>query len=175
VRAAMLEEEAVPGTETAGGLTIERPDPNAPKPAVSEAIPRGLLLGYVDLAIRGTLEYERFSRIYVSPWWEVPNVPEGVWAWKRAVLERVPLQGANHWGHVYLIVDGRSEARSILGLRSRAPLQDAVTAGENDVRLPLREGVQRAELLVHPSHPERTERLLSFAQELETRFRRQMD
>ena len=141
----------------------------------SSPVPPTMMLGYLDLAIRGTLEYERYAHVYLSPWWELPDVPEGSRAWKRAVLERIPLRGAEHWGHLYLLVrraEDRSRRLSVFG-RSWNGAVVAESPGEE--RFTLRRGEQVAELIAHPSRPERAEQLRAFASELEQRFRRQMD
>jgi len=139
------------------------------------AIPPTLVLGYVDLALRGVLEYERYARVYLSPWWAVEDLPEGTIAWKRAVLERVPLKGALHWGHLFLVVsDVHAETSRFRLLRSPA-LGGALAPRSNEIRVPLREGVQRAELVLHPTRPDRAEPLGAFGREVEVRFRRQMD
>ena len=134
-----------------------------------------MMLGYLDLAIRGTLEYERYAHVYLSPWWELPDVPDGARAWKRAVLERIPLRGAEHWGHLYLVVRDAPGRTSRLSIFGRTWDGNAVAEAPGEQRLSLRRGHQLAELIVHPSHMERADKLKSFAAEVEERFRRQMD
>ena len=147
----------------------------APKPPVSSAIPPTLLLGYVDLAIRGTLEYERYGNVYLSPWWEMAEVPEGIRAWKRAVLERRPLRGAEHWGHLYLIVSDAPVPAGRLSLFHRPTSSNPIPERPFEARLSLREGRQLAQLVSRPTGEGRAESLAGFAREVEIRFRRQMD
>lgn len=134
-----------------------------------------MMLGYLDLAIRGTLEYERYAHVYLSPWWELPEVPEGSRAWKRAVLERIPLKGAEHWGHLYLVVRRSEDRPARLSIFGRTWNGTVVGEAPGEERFALRRGEQLAELIVHPSRADRAERLRVFASELEQRFRRQMD
>jgi hypothetical protein len=134
-----------------------------------------MVLGYVDLAIRGVLEYERYAHIYLSPWWTVDDLPDGAYAWKRAVLERVPLKGARHWGHLYLVVTDQPPEGGWLRL-FRAPALGGALAGRSDeVHVALRGGRQKAEIVLHPTRPEEAASLEAFAREVEVRFRRQMD
>jgi hypothetical protein len=146
-----------------------------PRPVPAAAIPPTLVLGYLDLSIRGTLEYERYENLYLSPWWEMTDVPDGVSAWKRAVLERIPLRGAAHWGHMYLIVsDSRAAgSRFSIGRRSSAPA--APRKRPDETRLALREGRQLAELILRASRRDHAAGLAAFGREIELRFRRQMD
>lgn len=134
-----------------------------------------MMLGYLDLALRGTLEYERYSHLYLSPWWELPEVPEGARAWKRAVLERIPLRGAEHWGHLYLVVRMDTSSRPRFSILGRSWDGRVVAEAPGEYRLSIRRGAQTAEIVVHPSSPERAEKVRSFAHEVEERFRRQMD
>jgi hypothetical protein len=171
----MPEERPLSADGGAGSVAVPVIAPNAPRPLPSTAIPPSLVLGYIDLAIRGVLEYERYAQVYLSPWWALEGLPEGTKAWKRAVLERIPLRGAKHWGHLYLVVaDERTEGWLFRLLRSPA-LGGLPDARPDEVHVRLREGVQMAELVLHPTRPEDRTRLESFGQEVEIRFRRQMD
>ena len=133
----------------------------------------GLVLGYVDLAITGALDYARYSGVYFGPWWPVEDVPDGAHAWKRSVLERVPHQGARHWGHLYLIVR-RTDLPRVSLFRRDWRGKKVVDAPE-DLRIPLRSGIQPAELVVQPSGPDRVEPLRTLAVEISERYHRQMD
>jgi hypothetical protein len=44
--------------------------------------------------------------LYLGPWWNLALrlTDAGAQGWKRAVLERRPGRGADHWGHLYLVV-----------------------------------------------------------------------
>lgn len=129
------------------------------------------LLGYVDLAIRGTLEYDRFEQVYLGPWWEIPAVGSEAHGWKRAVLRRVLAAGAQHWGHVFLIVNEGVPGRTLTW--KGASTDD----GNPEVleRIPLRQGMPEIVLYFRASVPERRPELSEFAREVGERFRRQMD
>ncbi|MCI4340521.1 MAG: hypothetical protein L3K06_06830 [Thermoplasmata archaeon] len=175
LRGTMAEGEPVDRTGGTGGVLVPEIGPGTPRPARATAIPPTLVLGYLDLAIRGVLEYERYHQVYVSPWWSVEDVPQETSVWKRAVLERVPLRGALHWGHLYLVVAPAASSPSRLRLFRGAAIGPAVAERPDEQRLSLREGAQLAELVVHPTKPDRAERLVAFGREVEVRFRRQMD
>ncbi len=166
----MPEEEPLPERGGAGGGAARTETSSSSSP-----VPPTMMLGYLDLAIRGALEYERYALVYLSPWWELTDLPEGVRAWKRAVLERIPLRGAEHWGHLYLIVRDPDLPRRRLSIRGLSWNGSPDERLPDEERLTLRHGAQVAELVVHPSHPDRADRLKRFASELEERFRRQMD
>jgi len=168
----MPDETAPPAGRRSGRPPLSVEEERGPP---SKAIPAPLLLGYFDLAVRGTLEYERFARVYLSPWWEIPDVPSGTRAWKRAILERIPLRGAEHWGHLYLVVQPKAESGGFLSILTRPAIGTVVAPKPHETRLPLREGDQSAELIVQPRTPAYVERLDAFAREVEIRFRRQMD
>ncbi|HEY6237782.1 MAG TPA: hypothetical protein VIZ68_01165, partial [Thermoplasmata archaeon] len=134
-----------------------------------------LILGYLDLALRGALEYERYSGLYFSPWWELADLPAGAAGWKRAVLERVPQRGALHWGHLYLVVRDAPSTPGILSIFGRRGQGGVAPKHENETRLEIRRGRQLAEIVLHPSHADRADRLVALGREVEIRFRRQMD
>jgi hypothetical protein len=135
-------------------------------------VPASMVLGYVDLAITGTLDYERYRGVYVGPWWILENVPEGVHAWKRAVLRRVPGHGAEHWGHLYLIV--RYSDRESLSWFTR-DWRGRRAPKPPTANLVLRKGEVNAELALRSSDPAQSAHLEEFAREISERFRRQMD
>ena len=170
----MVEERPLPARRQTEVEVPTIPE-GAPKPTPSVAIPPTMVLGYLDLALRGVLEYDRFAQVYLSPWWAVEDVPESTVVWKRAVLERVPLRGAVHWGHLYLIVSDVPADRPKFQVFRSPAVGTGQFASPEDRRFILREGVQRAELLLHPTRPDRAERLESLGREVEVRFRRQMD
>jgi hypothetical protein len=171
----MAEERPRPTDGGSGAVEVPVIPPGAPKPPPSTAIPPSLVLGYIDLAIRGVLDYERYAQVYLSPWWAVEDLPVGTTAWKRAVLERVPLKGALHWGHLYLVVsDVRPEGWLSRLLRTPA-LGGAASHRPDEIHVRIRDGVQQAELLLHPTRADRAAPLEAFAREVGVRFRRQMD
>jgi hypothetical protein len=131
-----------------------------------------MVLGYVDLAITGTLEYERYKGVYVGPWWKLEDVPEGHHVWKRAVLHRTLGRGAEHWGHLYLVI--RYETHESLSWFSK-DFRGRQTPALPPESLVLRRGEQTAELAVRSTDPSQSQRLEEFAREVTERFRRQMD
>ncbi len=167
--------------EGAGGPSPdgEHPYPVTP-PTVTAAehlpstgpVPAPMVLGYVDLAITGTLEYERYRGVYVGPWWKLEDVPEGMYVWKRAVLHRTPGRGAEHWGHLYLIV--RYATREPFSWFTR-DLRGRRTSAAPTENLVLRKGEQTAELAIRTSDPAQQGHLHEFAREISERFLRQMD
>lgn len=169
----MPDEEGGPGPD-AGTPYPATPPMVTPKEHLPSTgpVPAPMVLGYVDLAITGTLEYERYRGVYVGPWWKLENVPEGMYVWKRAVLHRTPGRGAEHWGHLYLIV--RYETRESFSWFSRdlRGRTSPVTASES---LVLRKGEQTAELATRSTDPAQLDHLNQFAREVSERFRRQMD
>jgi hypothetical protein len=134
----------------------------------------GMILGYLDLAIRGVLEYPRFAGLYLGPWWDMAATVDidGIEGWKRSVLERIPHGGARHWGHIYLITTRRWAKLQVdpmtLGLPSPAPSQ--VTTS-----VQLRAGDPHAVLFARPSRPERATELAGFVHEVVDRFVYQRD
>lgn len=130
------------------------------------------LLGYVDLAIRGTLEYERFDRVYLGPWWDLPVSDPDLRGWKRAVLRRVLAAGAEHWGHLFLVLNEGTAGRTLTW--AEEPRAGSV-GGRPPERIRLRLGDPEILLYHRPSTPSHAEELTSFAHEVGERFRRQMD
>jgi hypothetical protein len=132
------------------------------------------LLGYLDLAITGVLDYSKYERVYLGPWWDLPSEKGTTYtrAWKRAVLRRIPAQGAQHWGHIYLVVrdgEGRLELRRERGVLGMKGPEAEVT------ELVLREGRPMLSLAYRPSTLEHSEELDSFARDIAARFERQLD
>jgi hypothetical protein len=137
-------------------------------------VPSGMILGYLDLAIRGVLEYPRFAGVYLGPWWDMASHldTDGIEGWKRSVLQRIPHGGAQHWGHIFLVTTRRWARLNVdpvtLGLPSPAPSQ--VTTS-----VTLRAGDPHAILFVRPSRPERARELAEFVREVVDRFVYQRD
>lgn len=131
------------------------------------------LLGYLDLAITGALEYGRNQGIYLSPWWALPPpVRAPVRGWKRAVLRRNPHGGADHWGHFFLLYYdnvGRAELDVEEMAYTRAPSRRAI----HEIRL--RVGRPVVTLLLRPTYDSTREELERFARDVVDRFRLQMD
>ncbi|MCI4319059.1 MAG: hypothetical protein L3K23_02865 [Thermoplasmata archaeon] len=137
-------------------------------------VPSGMILGYLDLAIRGVLEYPRFSAVYLGPWWDMSaNVDlDGVEGWKRAVLRRVPHGGAQHWGHLFLIMTRRWAKVEVDPERFGLP---SAAAAQPTTSLQLRAGDPHAVLIGRPSRPERAGELAEFMHEVVDRFVYQRD
>lgn len=136
-----------------------------------------LLLGYLDLAVAGTLEYSRHAGVYLGPWWELPNVgAEGqVMGWRRAVLLRRVERGGLHLGHLYLVVleggrrvDLRTEDLHRWGATPN-PAPNPVS------EIVMRRGDPQLLLIIRPTYAETSPRLLAFAEDLAERFRLQID
>ncbi|HZY70070.1 MAG TPA: hypothetical protein VFF67_03720 [Thermoplasmata archaeon] len=144
------------------------------EPAIAPPVTPGLILGYLDLAITGLLEYAMFQGVYLGPWWEIGEgeLPDGIQAWKRSVLRRVPQRGAQHWGHIFLVTT-RSWAKGEVEPDSFA---SSIGAAELALRqVPLRLGDPRAMLYARPTRPESAEHLDQFVRELVDRFIHQRD
>lgn len=131
------------------------------------------LLSYVDLAIRGALEYSVNQGVYLSPWWDLPESGRGlVRGWKRAVLRRNPHGGADHWGHLFLVfhegvgqAELEAEKRDLVGSRR----------AQKVIEIPLRKGRPEVVLLLRPTYEETREDLHRFGRDIVERFRLQMD
>lgn len=130
------------------------------------------LLGYVDLAIRGTLEYDRFDRVYLGPWWDLPTGSPELRGWKRAVLRRVPAAGAEHWGHLFLVIHDADDPAALDWAQElrRGKVEPAEPTG-----LVLRALAPEIRLYFRPTSAGTEEPLASFVREVGERFRRQMD
>lgn len=134
-----------------------------------------LLLGYFDLAVAGALDYARNDRIYLGPWWELPNAgAEGeVMGWKRAVLVRQVERGGLHLGHLFLIVlhGGRR-----LSLRPEDLFRWGATKGAAETReIIMRRGDPQLLLITRPTYSDTAEALQTFAEDVAERFRLQID
>jgi hypothetical protein len=68
----------------------------------------------LDSALERVLRDPVFEGVYLGPWWDLPaaEAPAAISGWKRAVLRRVMNQGAEHWGHLFLLVS--SESNSVI-------------------------------------------------------------
>ena len=131
------------------------------------------LLGYLDLAITGALRYAANQDVYLTPWWDLPSArPEREHGWKRAVLRRNPHGGADHWGHLFLLVHegighAELERESLALTRVRSPT--ALT------EIPLRVGRPEVTLVLRPTYEETRVNLERFARDVVERFRIQLD
>jgi hypothetical protein len=111
-----------------------------------------------ERAISMTRERPAFQAVYTGPVWESAGstVPEEPRVWKVAVLERRPGAGAQHWGHVFLLLgvgqtkisirptgglagdDGRPEIETLPEIPG-APLRIQIRPTSPETRTRLRE------------------------------------
>ncbi|MCI4335623.1 MAG: hypothetical protein L3K17_00275 [Thermoplasmata archaeon] len=134
-----------------------------------------LLLGYLDLAAAGAMDYSRHTGVYLGPWWDLP--PGGsdgrILAWKRAVLLRRVEAGAVHLGHMFILVFdgvGRASLRpEDLGRWSPGPSHLEST------EIVLRKGDPMLLMLLRPTYSETLDPLVTFGNDLAERFRLQVD
>ncbi|MCI4352843.1 MAG: hypothetical protein L3K14_05580 [Thermoplasmata archaeon] len=79
------------------------PTPNRDWTALWEAAAAATVSGSVD------------GRVYTGPAWETPNRDTSLSArvWKLAVLERRPEGGAEHWGHMLLVL-GKTPSKVVI-------------------------------------------------------------
>jgi hypothetical protein len=108
----------------------------------------------VDRALAAALALPSRAGVYVGPWWDLestgpPNPPRG---WKRAILRRRPGGGAEHWGHLFLVVSSDPGDTGI-DVATLPLFKDSRSAARTrrTFRLPTRPGV--AWLIARPSTP----------------------
>ena len=117
-----------------------------------------------ERAAIATAGHPPHEMVYTGPPWEIPSSSAAVTStiWKVAVLQRRPIGGAEHWGHLFLLVGERtSEVRiapegGVPGAGPRPPLE----------ALPPSEGSQ-FEVRIRPRSGETTARLLAFARDFQ--------
>lgn|GEM_PF-3383465 len=130
------------------------------------------LLGYLDLAISGVLDYTRYAGLYLGPWWDLPAPAPNLRGWKRAVLKRRTEFGATHWGHLFLVCTEGAFGVDV------SPVPDrwlATQSAEPTSQIAIRDGFPRAILMVRPSTSGRRDDLQLFLEDVAERFRRQTD
>jgi hypothetical protein len=117
-----------------------------------------------EQAISATTGHPTFQRVYTGPVWEIrgssgsgdPPV------WKIAVLERRPGAGAEHWGHVFLVLGkGTAEislrpAGGLVGNADRPDLETLPDIPGGPLRIQFR-----------PTSPDTRSRLREFALEFQ--------
>jgi hypothetical protein len=90
--------------------------------------------------------------VYAGPWWDLAPTGPGAASpgWKRAILRRWPGGGAEHWGHLFLILSTDPAATSIR-VASLPIFDDSRSAGfpRRTFRLPAPVGA--AWLIARPS------------------------
>jgi hypothetical protein len=131
----------------------------------------GFLLGYLDLAFRGTLEYSTYRELVLGPWLEVERRRGGfgLRQWRRTVHERAMFTAPEHLGSIRVRMDFRDPPGL---LRRRAPGPDPVDPSR---QVELRVGTPKISLIVDAVDEGRAVRLLGLAREVAERFRRQLD
>lgn len=131
----------------------------------------GFLLGYIDLAFRGTLEYAAYQDLVLGPWEEIerPRAGWGLRQWRRSVEGRKALGPTDRLGTILIRMDFRDRTRP---RRRRSP---AVPKRDPNRIVVLRVGTPRVLLAVEADDAASVERLLGLAREVRERFRRQLD
>jgi hypothetical protein len=131
----------------------------------------GFLLGYLDLAFRGTQEYATYRELVLGPWLEVERRRGGIGLrqWRRSVHEKTMFSAPESLGSIQVRMDFRDPPGF---LRRRAPNPDPVDPTR---QVELRVGTPRISLIVDAPDEGRAVRLLGLAREVAERFRRQLD
>lgn len=150
-------------------LALRPPTPPSPFPVRSD-----FLLGYLDLAIAGTLEYPRFQGVFLTPWRPLPLAEVGLAArgWVRTVYYRSPHAEQQYVGQLLLV--------SALGVGDPVTLLTVLpdvgtVEADGSSRIQLRVGDPRVFLFLLAQEPVARRRLELFAHDVSERFRRQMD
>ncbi len=107
-----------------------------------------------------------FEAVYPGPVWESasPFGPAKVGVWKIAVLERRPAAGAEHWGHLFVVL---GENASKVVLRPESGLTGNPDRPELEP-LPGESGAQW-QILIRPRSAETAARLRAFGLEFQRR------
>jgi hypothetical protein len=131
----------------------------------------GFLLGYIDLAFRGTQEYAAYQDLVLGPWEEIerPRAGWGLRQWRRTVEDRRALGPTDLLGSILIRMDFRDRTKP---RRKRSP---AVPKRDPSRIVVLRVGTPRVLLAVEADDAANAERLLGLAREVRERFRRQLD
>jgi hypothetical protein len=132
----------------------------------------GFLLGYLSLAVHGTLEYPRYARYYVGPWVEPAVRPESdeVEYWTKTVARHLAYSAEMRIGSMAAVLsDGAVEPRWILDR-----LGDTDPNADPPRRVIVRTRLPRVDLILTPE-PGCAIDLFEFAHEVMERFNRQLD
>jgi hypothetical protein len=131
----------------------------------------GFLLGYIDLAFRGTQEYAAYQDFVYGPWEEVER-PRGGWGlrqWRRTVEDRQALGPSQQLGVILIRMDFRDRTKP----RRKRPTP--VTRRDPKRVVVLRVGTPRVLLAIETADDANADRLVALAHEVRERFRRQLD
>ena len=131
----------------------------------------GFLLGYIDLAIRGTQEYAAYQDLVFGPWEEVER-PRGGWGlrqWRRTVEDRQALGPSQVLGVILIRMDFRD--------RTKPRKKRATPVAKRDPKrvVVLRVGTPRVLLAIETPDQASADRLVALALEVRERCRRQLD
>jgi hypothetical protein len=118
----------------------------------------------LERTIGGMIGRPPFVAAYTGPVWESSG-PEGTRMWKIAVLERRPAGGADHWGHLFIVV---AQNTSKVRIRSGGGWLGDAHRPELESLLPV-PGLQLS-VLIRPRTEEHADRLRAFAIELQRRI-----
>lgn len=154
-----------------GGPRSVQPRVRRRPPLAAPVSPR-FLRGYVDLALTGVLEYERFGDLRAAPWGPPRRPPRGGDSgtrWEREVLEVRRDGELASWATLGFVVGSHRPPHA------RADLLD----GELDQGVPLvlsiRDRIPPVHLEVHPVRERDRREAATFLWDLVERFRRQLD
>lgn len=154
------------GRREVAGRVRARAVPSAP------VSPR-FLRGYVDLAITGVLEYERFGELRAGPWRSLARrtVPaESTTHWERQVLERRLAGDLAPWATLRFVVGRRRRATP-----TRDDLLDGVLAPGAHLIVFIRDRVPPVYLEATPHREHDRRAVATFLWDVAERFRRQLD
>lgn len=131
----------------------------------------GFLIGYIDLAFRGTQEYAAYQDLVLGPWEEVER-PRGGWGlrqWRRTVSDRQGLGPADPLGVLLIRMDFRD--------RTKPRRKRSTPVAKRDPKrvVVLRVGTPRVLMAIEADDEANAERLTALALEVRERFRRQLD
>jgi len=132
----------------------------------------GFLLGYLSLAVHGTLEYPRYAPYYVGPWVEPSTPPEveEVEYWTKTVARHLAYSAEMRIGSIAAVLsDGPVEPRWIF-----ERLGDTDPSADPPRRVIVRTRLPRVDLILSPE-PGCALDLAGFAHEVMERFNRQLD
>ena len=146
--------------------------PDEPRIIDDRPMAFGFLLGYIDLALRGIQEYDRYQPLVLGPWLEIerPVRSPGLREWNRTAEWHQPPRPPQLLGSLRVRMDFRERRpRKRRGTDATKPARPA------NRRFDLRLGMPRIALFVEADDDGRADRLAEVARDVEERFRRQLD